>query len=216
MKNRLVKIGCSFLGIYALAYGAYKVVGRSEDNALVAERLYEKWARGDDDKIPAKLQQLMDAQMHIQKKFDPLVAQKSLLQYRQDSCMRTISSFENEAPYHAQFAKTSLLIKDRLYAEALESSYALKKVLEEDASIWNSKGLMAPAGSILYAFNIVRIATLQQLLGNGHAEIATWALLDNTQLSTYHPEARMLLEKAFGEQGCTLSDYIAHRSLLKG
>lgn len=205
------KIGCGLLGVYALSNLAHKIGTDPKQHTASAEHLYEKWIKSNEEKIPEKLEHLINTQSYIQKKFDPLIAQQALLHSSTQSCERVLAQLETQAPYHASFAKTSLLIKDKRYADALESAYTLKTHLENDTSIWHQKGLTAPSGSILYAFNLARIAILEQQLGNRHAEIATWTLLDNTQDTTYHPEARMLLEKAFTDNNLVLSDYISHR-----
>lgn len=68
-------------------------------------------------------------------------------------------------PAYAEFADISLAIVHKKPQEALERSVSLKEALEDKKSL-------------LYGKNLVRIAFLQQLLGNRAGETAAWAELE--------------------------------------
>lgn len=121
-----------------------------------------------------------------------------------------------------KFAATTLLISEVRYKEALEKSLALQQsMLDELSKDANSKHSF---GEVLFAFNLLRIAMLQQQLGNDKEELQAWqqwknyAGLDRAskQPAIINPMAFRIIIQQLATGNIALPDYIAYReSLLK-
>jgi hypothetical protein len=77
-------------------------------------------------------------------------------------------------PYYVDYAKTTLLISEQKYQEALTLAMQLKQSMLRDAASKEQHPEQRTFGSLLFAFNLLRIATLQQQLGNSEGELAAW------------------------------------------
>lgn len=123
-------------------------------------------------------------------------------------------------PLYNDFASTTLLISDQQYKEALEKSQALKQKMLDDLGQTNNQSDLA-FGDMLFAFNLFRIAMLQQQIGDGKAELQTWqewkryAGLDKAKEPNKISQAafRTLIQQlAIGS--IALPDYISYREQL--
>lgn len=121
--------------------------------------------------------------------------------------------------YYSRFRKTSLLIAGDNYVQALQDAKQLKADLEKDDLFWSQKDPMVKSGSILYAYNLMRIATLEHEVGSRADELRAWEeLVDNagwekkpSNLKTYDPEAYGLLAANFQKGEVSLRDFIEER-----
>lgn len=121
--------------------------------------------------------------------------------------------------YYVLFRKTSLLIGAGHYAQALMEAKQLKIDLDKDDLFWSHKSSMLKSGSILYAYNLMRIATLEHEAGSATGELEAWDELiahagwekNPSQLKTYDPEAYSLLSSNFHKGDVSLRDFIEER-----
>lgn len=121
-------------------------------------------------------------------------------------------------PYFKDYAEGSLLLSQGAYREALEKALYLKKQMLEDDAFWEKGSGAKHFGSGLFAFNLVRIATLYQELGMSERELEAWHELKayagfggaqkDTRISA---EGFQSLLNHFSVQDITLLDYIAAR-----
>lgn len=77
-------------------------------------------------------------------------------------------------PYFKDYALTSMLIGEKHFAQALEQAILLKRNMLQDDAFWEKGKGVKGFGSGLFAFNLMRIATLYQELGMGKRELEAW------------------------------------------
>lgn len=116
-----------------------------------------------------------------------------------------------------QFAATSLLISEAQYKEALEKSQALQHIMLDQLNQDSHS-----VSDVLFALNLLRIAMLQQQLGNDKEELQAWQNWKNyaglekttTQKSAIDPMAFRIIIQQLATGNIALPDYIAYREEL--
>ncbi|MBI3236098.1 MAG: hypothetical protein HYZ48_00035, partial [Chlamydiales bacterium] len=190
-----------------------------------AQSAYSSWValESPDKKIFSQLEKPLSSSAEVQAKFGALVAQKFLTlkdaknaeNFMKQSWKRTQNLL---SPYYAAFSKTSLLIARGDLKKALELSKDLKTQMTKDTSFWDHQDKMIRSGSLLYAYNLIRIATLEKEIGSIEAEMLVWEeFLCNAGLATgspskmADPEAYSTLIRTMQDKNLSLYDYIAER-----
>ena len=218
-----IVLGC--VSVVLLLVGANRLVGwmrgDSQLDYMTANSLCSNW-EGTKDALP-KIEKLMRRHPALHQKYDSVVAQK-LLSSSQSGlatsyASATLKRIGEFSPYYTKFATGSLMIADGHLKEALEDAKNLKLQLEVDQSFWEKRSQIVRHGSLLYAYNLIRIATLEKELGSAEGELAAWKELKQnagwaqTHVTTkaYDPEAYNLIQKNFKKQDISLLDYINHR-----
>lgn len=102
---------------------------------------------------------------------------------------------KKQSPNHAEFAEGSLLISKGDFQNALSKAVTLNEKLDQ--------------GSLLYGFNLVRIASLYRVLETPDKEIAALQELENYM--KMNQKASSILLQCFQEGDLTLEDYITYR-----
>ena len=127
----------------------------------------------------------------------------------------------DKLPLYSEFSSTSLLIGEKNYKEALNQALSLQEkmrtVLASDIA-----GDKRSFGDELFAFNLFRIALLQDDLGDKEGELQTWkewknyAKLETRTLPTLNvnPQAFRLLIQQLAVGSVSIPDYIAFRENL--
>ena len=77
-------------------------------------------------------------------------------------------------PYYRDYAQTSLLLSEQKFEDALEQALCLKRQMLADEAFWEKGQKTKGYGSGLFAFNLMRIATLYQELGMKDRELEAW------------------------------------------
>lgn len=146
----------------------------------------------------ADLTFLTENRPELQQAYDGLIAEGYLVENKSDQALpfadRNLSRISPS--YYTDFAKTTLLISQEKYDEALNQSLVL-----------NVHGPLA-LGEPLYAFNLIRIAFLQQQLGSREGEMTAWNSL--VARAKESPEAQFVIQH-FDEKGVSLTNYIQSR-----
>lgn len=126
----------------------------------------------------------------------------------------------NDLPFYHEYAETTLLIGQQNFTEALEKTLALQQKMEADL-----KNDARSFGDELFALTLLRVAMLQQELGNKSAELLAWenwksyaGLNRNEQARNENIDTqafRSIIQKlAIGS--ISIPDYISYReNLLK-
>lgn len=226
-----------FLGLIAFLIVVYRLSNSSTTQAeidyLQAGKEFAAFESADFQKNPPaadealkSLNSIMSSRTELHAAYDGAIAQILLNRaqvteakpYAQATLKRTQP---NDLPLYGDFAATTLLISEKKYPEALETAQALKhKMLDEikASPAQNDRTF----GDMLFAFNLLRIAMLQQQVGNAKAELQTWqewkhyAGLDKISKETISPQAFRILIQQLAIGSIALPDYIAYReSLLK-
>lgn len=115
---------------------------------------------------------------------------------------KTLKRVPFPTDYHRRFAHNAVTVAKGDYAKALTEAKALKKDLD------CAKGI----SPILSAFNLLRIATLEGVLGNAQAELQSWKELEEHLAKGQ--EAYQLLSQNFSQNDLTLREFINHRKTL--
>lgn len=173
-----------------------------------AERAIAQWhASPSDEALYTSMIRAIRDVPALEEKYEASIAQKLFdIEKVEEGLVfanRALSRVKGEAPLHATFAKTSLLIESGKFQEALEQAVALKEQMGP-SYLSEIKG-----GSLLYAHNLLRIACLQQELKNRPGEKAAWEELE-TLLSSQSVLAERL-SLPFADKDVSLSQYIAER-----
>jgi hypothetical protein len=141
-----------------------------------AEAAFAKWqASPENEKLYAAMQNAINAIPSLKRKYEPLIAQRLIDTKHLNEALviaeKSLNRVKDAAPFHSAYAEISLLIEKGNFQEALERSVALK---EKIGVIPKGR-----AGAMLYAYNLLRIASLQQELNNRPGEKAGWEELES-------------------------------------
>ncbi len=171
-----------------------------EKDYLQAEASYRTFsALPSDQQSPAtqpsflELQSILEKRPELASRYNGLIAQTFLrlgdiplaLSYGQKA-LKNLS--DESLPFYEDYSKTSLLIADGKYPEALKRAEFLKKKMTESGALTNDAPFTRGFGDTLYAFNLLRLAGLQRQLSNTDAELAAWNEIE--QLLTAKESAR--------------------------
>jgi len=160
------------LSAVTITVGARK--GRAETDFVAASHAFLKWEKilekGGEDFL--SLQKLIKKHPELQAYYDAQIGQNFLAlrdseeagPYVDRTLMRT------KQPYYSDYALTSLKVSGREYVEALREARKLKKKLLKDETFWENRA----DDSSLFAFNLMRIATLCEELGDEKGELEAW------------------------------------------
>ncbi len=126
-----------------------------------------------------KLEQIFSRRPELHAKYDGPIAQAFLEEgnavqaqkFGEETLKRTRG---DNLPLYADYAKTSLIMASAGYAQALDAATALKENMLKDAVYAQNAGQEKTFSDLLFAFNLLRIAMLQQQLGDTGGELRAW------------------------------------------
>jgi hypothetical protein len=121
--------------------------------------------------------------------------------------------------YYERFSRNTLAISKGQFEVALAEALRFKQELELDDLFWEGKDKFIRSGTVLYAYNLMRIAALQRQIGSKEGELKAWQeLIKNAgwkespvYSKTYDPEAYSLLAQNFSQGDVSLLEYIEQR-----
>ena len=183
----------------------------SEADFVAAHVAFTTWERDGDEKSFEKLTGLMSKYKELERTYDGKVVQKLIakgdFEHAFPMASRTLKRSSDLAASYTQFGKTTLLIGKKDYKAALKESEDLKERLlssEEER------------GSLLFGFNLLRIAFLHQKLGQREEELLAWKQLKH--YAGWDGNEPALPKEAFDkilshytESQVNLLDYIRYR-----
>lgn len=130
----------------------------------------------------------------------------------------------DQLPFYSDFATTSLMISEQHYKPALDRAQNLQKKMVSQLQDLSSDE--RSFGESLFAFNLLRIAMLQQQLGDRQGEMQAWQEWksyagmdkgDKLVSSKINPQIFHFLIQKLAIGNISLLDYIAYREkILKG
>ncbi len=210
----------SFMGItgFVIAMAFWSVhqwsMRGSPADYLSAEVAFNEWT-GDRSEHFIKLHKLLKQHPELHAKYDGRIAQKLLLSSQQGLAASfskaTHTRIGSLSPYYKQFSNCSLLIGEKKLQEALLQSQQLKQMLDEDDQFWQTKSEIVKHGAVLYGYNLLRIAFLEQALGNAQGELEAWQEFRRNSTKQLDPEAYHLIGQNFQKNDISLQDFIEHR-----
>jgi len=189
--------------VLASLFVAFQAFGKfhnpTTSNYLLVNQAFEKWMY--QGEAFEKLESALKENPELETKFGALIADKFLVQNDPDSAQafadNVFKRVLNQTPEHTTFAQGSLLIESGDLRQALTSSLTLKADIDHS--------------TLLYGFNLVRIASLARALHSEGQEQSALEELE-TYMQTYEKVSSVLTE-CFHEGNLTLTDYISHRKL---
>lgn len=161
-----------------------------------------------------QLNEVLTRRPNLQEKYDAMIAQALLTKERADEATpfatRTFKRISKDnLPLYVDFAKITLLIGEKNYAQALSSTKILKEQLNKTTQ---DNGI-----TTLSTYNLIRLAMLEKALDHKAEELQAWEELNATlytpeaMLSTNANEQRTLFENLFSDGNLSLKNYIDHR-----
>ncbi|HSX11282.1 MAG TPA: hypothetical protein VLF94_06190 [Chlamydiales bacterium] len=201
-KRREIAIGtAAVIGGVAILIGYFQS-GPDAASYAQAEAALAKWkAAPEDDALYGDMKAAVRSAPALGRKHEAAIAQKLMNTEKITEALgmanRSIERVKDEAPLHSEYARTSLLIEQGSYQQALENAVALKEQLAG-----------GDVNSVLYAHNLLRIACLQQELKNRPGEKAAWEELETFLKGNSHSEAVLA---NFSNRNVDLTQYINER-----
>jgi len=213
-KPWLSSAAASLAGLGLLLF--YSQTGLKAPAYAEIESVFVKWEASPQDEL---LFQKMRSALHkvpaLEKKYEARIVQKLIETGRGaeaiEMAQHSLKEIEKEAPFHASFAETSLLIEQGSYQKALEMSVRLKEKMAKECDLECFSKEQLVGGAVLYAHNLLRIACLHQALKNKPGEMASWEELEAFLGKDEKTVVGQLIINNFQEKGLNLSDYISER-----
>lgn len=218
----------SFATLILFSFCIYQVFSRfgdvnvSESSRL--ERAFNEWSGSQDLTQLKELEKSVRGHSALEAKYGTLLAQRLLglgeVKQGEEYARAALKRAQGlNTPYYSDFSKNTLLITSGKYSEALEASEKLKGAMLQDEAFWSGRDKLVRSGSVLYAYNLLRIAMLNQQLGSKEGELIAWdELVQNAGWKgvavpsrAYDPESYALLLENFTQGDITLIDYIDQR-----
>lgn len=152
-----------------------------------------------------KLDSLIQRHPELHAKYDGPIAQTFLITQQPELAQPFVDSLfkrTQKAPVemYQQYAQGSLLISEERYEEALANAKGLKVQMEQQAEL--------PFKETLYVFNLIRLASLYQQLGQQQEEWQTWQTLQSYQKDL---NALVSTYQLFRDEHFSLHKYIEER-----
>jgi hypothetical protein len=171
------------------------------------------------DEAFAKLQQLMGQYTDLHAKYDGLLAETLIIEDKSAEAQRFAQlAFDrtqhDDSPFYADFANTSLLISGGSYTIALQDARSLQEKMATQLSDAQQKGTHLTFGVTVFALNLIRIAFVQQQLGDREGELKAWEEVKRLTVPGKFPFDQVDLKQAFdlfSEGKATLLGYIENR-----
>ncbi len=226
-KTVLYALATLIVLLFCLYQLSGKIFSQKRSDFIEAQASYAAWvsAVASDADLFKQLEKPLKRHPELQAKFGSLIAQHCLgleehktgLKYAAASLKRTQKL---SLPYYTQFSKNSLNIVNGKFAQALGSAKELKAQMESDSAFWDSRDKMVRSGHLLYAYNLLRIASLERETGSKEGELAAWnELLKNAgwggsapvSSKTYDPEAYQALGRTFQDGEISLVEFVRER-----
>lgn len=196
---------------------------KSEGEFLAAKNAYLKWENSQEleNSDFRTLKGLIKRHPELVAPYETLIIQKILALGKEKKAQPFIENLSKRIAdsYYTQFSKTTFLITEGEFEKALQEAFSLKERMLSDKSFW--EGQKTPHfGSILFAFNLLRIAILSQSLEKGEEELVAWKeLKDYARWSSESDKMFVNLDrgafdvllKHFTDQNLSMKDYIKHR-----
>jgi len=215
MSGAMIIIGVTIWSIYQSNLGSPK-------DYFMVEKTFNQWDGGRNEQL-VKLQKFLKQHPELHAKYDGRIAQKLLLCSEQGLAASfsklALGRVGKLSPYYTQFSNGSLLIGEKNLEAALASAKMLKHTLDQDQLFWETKSGLLKHGQILYGYNLLRIAFLEQALGNRAGEIEAWREFkreagwmsgENPSIRS-DPTAYALICQNFQNDDVSLRDFIEHR-----
>lgn len=214
-----------FVVVIVLLCAVLPFASRKRFDYLAAQAAYSAWASAatSDSRLFAELEKPLSSNPDLEAHFGSLIAQRCLAlnDYKKAETYAKAALHRTRKlllPYYSSFSKNSCLIAQGQFQKALQEAKQLKEEMRQDESFWKSKDPVVRSGHLLYAYNLLRIATLEKEVGSIEGELAAWdeflkeaGWIEGVASPVADREAYELLAQVFQEGGVSLKDFIKAR-----
>lgn len=200
-----------FIMLSFLGFKFFYTPPATERDFVNANLFLSNWEKNGENDSFLRFMEMRKKHPELSLRYDTRVIQNLIAQsdFARASSMasKALERSAKRVPSYSDFGQTTRLIENESYGEALKEAERLKiEMMEEERG----------SSSMLYALNLMRIACLNQKLGNFSDELFAWQQLKRLGSSDETPsplrkEAFDKLVSHFTCQKVTLLDYIQHR-----
>ncbi len=201
--------------------------GSAASDFVEVNALFTAWVQQEhqDAELYKKLQKPIERHPELEAKFGSHIAHRllSLGQSKEGltfarAALKRIHGLVH--PYYAQFSGVTLFIAQGKLKEALQATEQLKVQMEKDERLWDKKDELMASGTILYAYNLLRLASLEREAGSREGEMRAWKeLMENagwagkqpSNPKTFDPKSYQALAQTIQQGDVTLLEFIKHR-----
>lgn len=223
----------SIVAVMLVLLLVYRIVSSSHANAerdyLSAEADYSRLysSQGQGDEYLSNLQDILNRRVELHSKYDGLIAQALLKRgdvttAKEFATMALQRVNKDFRAYYGDYSENTLLIYEGNFGEALERAKTLKTALLKSPQIYSTGEAEKYYGEALFAYNLLRIAMLEQEAGSSESEREAWEELirysgwdenssDDSLFKNTRSIAYQQILSNFRENGITLLDYIKER-----
>jgi len=219
-KQALIGIAVLFAVLVLVYRSGFGGAVQAEGDYLRADTALQGFLKGEKNSLQ-KLESILKRRPDLAAKYDGIIAQTLLNRGEVEQAIpfaeKTLKRTEHEglSLYH-DYAKTTLQMSEGQYEAALERALNLKDKMLQQAGLKPEK---RGFGDILFAFNLLRIAILQQALNSKEEELKTWQEWKQfARWTAEPPPSEHIGARAFhvvlnhlDNDNISLTDYIATR-----
>jgi hypothetical protein len=209
--------------IFAISSGGRS---KAEQEYIQAANDFTYFSKAYDAKNPAqandalaRLNHLMSKHPELHAAYDGALAQTLLnraqVEEAKPYALATLKRVKsNNLPFYNDYAETTLMISQGQFKEALENTLSLQQKMEADLG---KEAASRSFGDELFALNLLRVAMLQQAIGDKNAELRTWqqwkefAGLGSEASKYVNPQAFRSVIQNLAIGSISLADYISYR-----
>lgn len=221
----------SLLTLIVLCFCLFQLTGKlsggKKSDYLEAQTAFSAWTSDESPslKIPKALANPLNRHPELQAKFGTHIAQRLIAFGEKKNAGKYANAALNrskdlKSPYYERFSRNTLTISQGKHLAALEEAKRLKSELQQDEAFWKSRDNYVRSGAVLYAYNLVRIASLEREVGSKEGELKAWEELVQVSGWKGHPidakvydqEAYSFLAQNFTQGDISLLDYIEQRT----
>jgi len=230
VKNKNLLYGLFVVGIlsFLILFQIPSLFFKNSHNsdAVQAEIAFARWkASPENPELFNELHALLQKHPDLQRKFEGLIAQVFIHSKQPKMALpfanMALKRLNEGAPFYARYAEASLLIAQGAHSDALKLAKELKESMNQAGLL--SGDIENPAmDSLLYGFNLIRIAFLHKNLGQPKEELITWEEVEKyldwgkDQPSNAQTKLTEMILDNFREKQIVLPDFIQSRkSILK-
>jgi len=209
------------IALFVVQFGSRKE--QSEKDYVAVANAFTTWAQilDTNDESFTQVKKLLIKHPELKAEYDPQIAQNLLIAGAEKEAKPFLDEIllRNSLPYYSDYSRTSFTIASKNYEKALDEAVSLKQSMLQDQNFLGALKEKQSYGSNLFAFNLLRIATLHQALNHQNEENLAWKEFkqcagwekEDASMHKIDKEGFNTLLSHFTIQDISLLDYIGAR-----
>lgn len=216
-------VSIGLIALLSLVYRfAFADFVKSEEDFITADTTYQQFQKAKEPEkkleLLSRLNTLINRHPELHAKYDGLIAQTLINQGSFAEALPfanlAIERTETEnAPFYTSFAKSTLLIAESRYEDALTETAQLSSLLTEHLKKQKSEKHLSSV-NVLFAYNLLRMGMLQQQLNLKDQELKTWTEWKRLANEANNADVFQKLNSYFQDGKVNLNNYIETREKL--